>query len=423
MEFLKIWEIIVRRRWIIICIFCIFVAVVVIGTHIVTPTYEAKAKVLIEKSDTLSSVMANLGIQDTGKGFIDTDEDYETDISMATIRPLIAKLISSLNLKDRDGKVMRPDDLMNWNLINKIFPQPYLKVDQYEGADMLEIVSNSTIPSEAANMSNKLAELYVKDRLERTREEFKAARIFIEQQLSKVKKEYYDSLSEVKDFMVKEVTVDLKYETQKLIEKINNLKKSYEENETATLELETEMVQVKKQLKEINPFRKESEEFSYNEHIKQLNLKLSDLLISIAEKSVDISEEHPEFKQLEKKIDTIKEIIKGENKVVFNRERYFVDPIYEDLSKKLVEGHINKEILIAKRKLFHKYIDEYQNELLRIPIKVAKNSKLELSLAVKEDMFENLLQYLLQIGIAESMTLSNIKLVEPAIEPDRPDYP
>jgi len=163
MEFLKIWEIIVRRRWIIICIFCIFVAVVVIGTHIVTPTYEAKAKVLIEKSDTLSSVMANLGIQDTGKGFIDTDEDYETDISMATIRPLIAKLISSLNLKDRDGKVMRPDDLMNWNLINKIFPQPYLKVDQYEGADMLEIVSNSTIPSEAANMSNKLAALYVKD--------------------------------------------------------------------------------------------------------------------------------------------------------------------------------------------------------------------------------------------------------------------
>ena len=42
MEFLKIWEILVRRKWIIISTFFIFVSVVVIGTYSVTPTFEAK---------------------------------------------------------------------------------------------------------------------------------------------------------------------------------------------------------------------------------------------------------------------------------------------------------------------------------------------------------------------------------------------
>jgi len=433
MEFLKIWEILLRRKWIIISVFFVFVTTIVIGTHIVTPTYEAKAKLLIKTSGALSSLMSSLSlpVEEEAAAKKEKEEEevnYETEIALAKIRPLVEELISSLNLKDRDGKVMKPDDLVEWSLIrsfliNKVFPQPYLEVDQYEDADMLEIWSISPDPSEAANMSNKLAELYIKDGLERTRKEYKAARVLIEDRIQKVKEEYYKSLSDLKDFKIREETVDLDKETESLIDKIATLKGNYEENEKTILGLEKGMAEAKDKLGKMEKFRKDSEEFSQSDEVKNLNTKLNDLLISISEKSIDFTKEHPEYKKLEKKVETVKELIKNEAKVVFDSEKFSVDPVYDELSKKVVEDYINREVALAKRKLLQKYIDEYQDELLKIPIKYTEGSKLELALSVNKKMYQTLLEYIPRVIIAESMTLSNIRLVEPATKPDKPYFP
>ena len=90
---------------------------------------------------------------------------------------------------------------------------------------------------------------------------------------------------------------------------------------------------INEQLKDISKFRKESEQYTQSDQIKQLKSRLNDLLITISGKSVDIHKEHPDFKQLEKEIDIAKEIIKGEEKVVFNSEKLSIDPLYEDLKK------------------------------------------------------------------------------------------
>jgi capsular exopolysaccharide synthesis family protein len=424
MEFLKIWEILLRRKWIVISVFLTFFIAVVFGTHLVAPTYKARAKLLVETSDSLSSLLAALGLQALGAGATDTsDEDYETDIALATIRPLLEELISSLDLRDRAGKVMEPDDLIGSSLINKIFPQPHLKVDQYEDADMLEIISTSSNPSEASNMSNKLTDLYINDMLDRTREEYKAAKIFIEDQIQKVKEEYYKSLAALRDFQIREKTVNLNLETQNLINKIATLKSSYEDNERRILELGKEAARVKEKLKEREKYRKESEEFTQSDQIRSLKTKLNELLVSISGKSIDFSIEHPEYRQLEKEVDTAKELIKKEAKVVFDSERFSVDPIYDELSRKLIEGYIDREVNIAKRELLQQYIDEYQDELLKLPLKSIENSKLELAISVNKEMYQNLLEYLTQVGIAESMTLSDVRIVEPAATPDKPNFP
>ncbi|MDY7031718.1 MAG: Wzz/FepE/Etk N-terminal domain-containing protein, partial [Thermodesulfobacteriota bacterium] len=83
MEFLRIWEILLRRKWTIIILFVICFTTLVLWTHIVTPTYKATAKLLVETSDTLSSLMTNLGLQDMGGNIITTGESYSTDIALA----------------------------------------------------------------------------------------------------------------------------------------------------------------------------------------------------------------------------------------------------------------------------------------------------------------------------------------------------
>jgi len=421
MEFIKIWEIVLRRKWIIISVFLTFFIAVILGTYLVTPTYDAKTKLIIGASDTISSLMSKLGL-DTGTKT--ESEGYETDIALATIKPLLEELISSLNLKNRKGKRIKPDELIKSSFIaKKIFPQPHIEVDQYENADMLEIVSISPDSSEAVNMSNKLAELYINDRRKRTMEEYRAARLFIENRIQNVKEEYFKSLSDLKNFMITEGTVNLSLETQNLIDKIASLKTSFEDNEKIIFTLENEINKVKEQLREINQYRKESEEFTQSDRVNSLKTKINELLISISGKSVEFRKQHPEYKELEKQLETAKEIVKDEAQVVFGSERFSVDPIYDELSKKLAMGYIERETAIAKRRLIQRFIDGYSDALLKIPIKHVENSKLELAISVNKGMYGNLLEYLIQVGIAESMTLSNITIVEPATKPDRPRYP
>jgi len=424
MEFLQIWDIILRRKWIIITIFILFFAVISLGTNFITPSYEAKTLVLVEGSDSVDSLMKGLGLDTVSVGMSSsTGEEYETEIALATVRPLLAKLISQLYLKDRNGEIMKPDGLTAGSMKKRVLPEPHVEVEQYEDADILEIIARSPSASEAAIISNKLAELYIEDTLDRTREEFKAARIFIEAELKQIKDEYYKSLAEIKDFMIKEKAINLSSEIQQLIEKIGNLKTNNEDNEKEILTLERTQNVIKNQLKERKEFRKESEVFGKNDELIQLKSKLNDRLISISGKAGELRKTHPDYKQLEKEIEVARGLIKQETAVVFDNKRIAINPIYDDLSEKLVENHIDYTAAIAKRKLYQTYIDAYQNELLNIPIKYIENQKLEMELSVKRNAYENLLEYMLNVEVAESMTMSDIILIEPAEAPDKQDFP
>ena len=431
MEFLKIWEILSRRKWIFISVFSAFFSIVVLVTLLITPTYKAKAKLIIEASDTISSLLSSLGTRGVKVGGMipirSTDDEYKTDIALAKIKPLMEKLISSLNLKDRHGKAVKPDKLADSGLMSKlkykVLPQPYLEVAQYKDADMLEIISYSPRPSEAVNMSNKLATLYIEDRLERTRKGYKSAKIFIKDQIQKVKEEYYESLSALSDFKISKKTVNLDTETQNLINKIATLKGAYEDSEKTIIESRRKMAESRRKLKVMEKFRKNAKEFNRSDILKSLQIKLSDYLMDITKKSVEYTKEHPDFKILEKEVETAKELIKKEKRVALSSISMSIDPIYDELSKNVVEACIDKNVGIAKKRLLQKYINTYQDELLNMPLKQVENSKLELALSVNKDRYQNLLEYMMYVSIAESMTLSNIRLVEAAAAPDKPHFP
>ncbi len=431
MEFLKLWEILSRRKWIFISAVLGFFSIVVIGTLLITPTYRAKSKLSIETSDTISSLLSSLGAGGARAGGVNPkqlgSDEYDTDIALVTIRPLLEKLIFSLTLKDRHGRIMKPEELVGSSftskLKRKVLPQPTIKVGQYQDADMLEIVSCSPNPSEAANISNKLAELYIEDTLEKKREEYKAAKSFIKSQIKMVKDEYYNSLSEFSKFRINEKTVNLDLETENLINKIATLKSGYEDNEKTILVSRKKRQESQNKLAITDKFRKESKELSRSEILKSLQSKLSDYLMDITKKNVEYTKEHPEFKILEKEIETAKELIKKEKKATLNSVTISVDPVYDELSKNLVDAYLDEKASLAKRRLFKKYINEYQEELLNMPLKRVENSKLELALSVNKEMYQDLLEYMMYVGIAESMTLSNIKLVETAVVPEKPHFP
>lgn len=427
MEFLKIWEILLRRKWIILGTCSIFLITSFIGVRVVTLIYKAEVKLLIQSSDTASSLLSSLGLSNLGGNKMASSSDERrsnTVITLAKIRPLLEELISSLNLKNKKGESIKPQELVEQNFVFRhLFPKPFIKVEQYEDSDILKVIVTSPNPKQAAAIANKLAELYIEYRLEQTRDEFKAARLFIESKIVSVKDDYYKSLLDIRDFKVKMGAVDLSLESQNLINKVATLKSNYEDNEKSILKAEKDILESKNYLEKIEKFRQESKEYSQNEQVKLLKSKLNELLLSIIEKSFKYTKEHPEYKKSEKEVDFVKNLLKNEAELKFNSEKHSVNPAYDQLEQKYIEAYIDREVALAKRKLLQRFIDDSLSELLKIPVKNVENSKLELALSVNKNLYQNLLQYHTQVGIAESMTLSDIKLVESAIVPERHYFP
>ncbi len=80
---------------------------------------------------------------------------------------------------------------------------------------------------------------------------------------------------------------------------------------------------------------------------------------------------------------------------------------------------IDIENKIAKaRELLQK---ENEVEMMKLPKKVYVYSYLNLAVTVTQDIYNSLLKYQYQLGMAESMALSNIYIVEPAIAPKTDD--
>ena len=422
MEFLKIWEILVRRKWLIVSIILLFFLISVIGTHLAIPVYKSPTKVLIQTPEALTSLKSNLGIQSSSAMATSITNTYDTDIALAQIRPLLEGLISSLALKDRGGKPLNPDKLVSKTLLERIFPIPHLKISQYKETSIIEILAFSTNPSEAANMANKLAELYINNRIDMTRTEYTAARLVIESRLQKVREDYYNSLYAMKDFRIGHGVVDPSVEIQNLINKIVGLKNNYEENENLIQKYEVGTATAEQKLKELNMFTKQSELFT-NDIVKSLKSRLNDLLIDMAAKSADITKEHPDYNRIEKQAAAIKELIMNDTKVFLSNEAYSVNPLFQSLTARLVENYIEREVAIAKKNLLNKYIDKYEAELLKIPVKSVETSKLELDINVNRNIYQKLLEFLTQVRVVESITLSKMKVVDAAVVPDKPEFP
>lgn len=427
MELLKLLEILLRRKRLFLCGFAAFFLAVVLATHMITPTYESKAKLLIGDPDVLNSLMLALGVGESGKSgtgpTVDSGGEYETGAALATITPLLEELISALELKRRSGDRIKTTELVKSSLLNKILPQPYLEVQQYNDADMLEIVSTSPDAAESAEICNKLAELFISDTMKRTREDYKTAKLFIADRIQLVKQQYEKTLSEYKDFMLKERTVDYDQQTELLLNRIDSLSSSLENNEKTIIESEREIASIKEQLKGRDEFRKESTSFAQSEQLNTLKTKLNELLINIAESGLVITGEHPDYKKLEKELETVRELAGNEAKLVLDSEKFGIDSTYDELSKRLIDNVITTEISRAKKKFLQQYLEKYQDQLLLLPSRFFLLSKIQLALSVDKEMYRSLLEYLTQIGIAESVSISRICLVEPAFIPTKVHFP
>lgn len=407
MELIKIWEIIWRRKWIIIQAFVIISLTALFSSFLMTPVYEASAKVLIETSEATSSFLSSMGLKNLMPLPRGKESSIETPMALATAKPVLDKVITRLQLRDRKGRLMKPDALLKSKfIISRIFPKPYVEIVQVEDTNLFELKATSVDPEQVSMIANTLAEAYIEENLIQRKEEYRSAREFIQDQIGSVKAGYLKASEEIRIFKTTEKTVDLERETGRAIDRMADLMKGKEDTAINLSEVMARMETLKTQLRRGNEDIVSSSAISENPQIEALKRKLSDLALELAGVLTEKTPDHPDVVALNQKIRTGRAELRKEMDV------------FQELSSDLQSLERDLAALEAHLKGINTDIDKQMSILYAIPGKAFSESELQLNYRVSQGLYGSLLESLYQIGLAEAMTLSDIRLVEPAVAPD-----
>jgi len=414
MELKRIWEVIRRRKWVILQALIVVTLVAVIGSYLVTPSYEASSKILIKTAKKGGIDFGSMGLGGLAS-VVSTTTDVDINKVLAASRPYIDEMVFKLQIRDDQGNLIKAADLAGLGMVStmrgRIFPKPSIWISQYQATDILQIKATSPDPEEAMMMANTLAEIMIDQNKTQMRAEYRSARVFLEGQIKKVKERYSTALLALTDFKKQEGTVDLKIETKVAVDKMSDLMKEKEDNIIDLAEAHAKLNRLKKQLAKISSAFLSAVALQENPHIEILKEKLTGLRLELTEASVELTEQHPQVMSLREQIRATGAELKKE-----------ID-VFRSTAPDLMNLQRGIAALEAHLKGVNKDIDKYSKLLERFPDKALKEASLDMDLELSQRAYSSLLDSLHQAGVGEATTLSEIRVVESAVKPFSPMTP
>jgi polysaccharide biosynthesis transport protein len=228
MEELAQYGSILKRRWLpATFVFLLITGLAAAYTMRQTPIYQSKGQLLYKKAKA-SSLLDGLGATPleslaSGGG---TSNALNNQLEIIRSLPIVQGTIDGLNLKDKKGEKLKPEDFLT-----------RLKVTNVKNTDMLDFSYQDEKAEQAKTVLEKVFNLYWIQDVESQRKDSKAAREFVEKQLPEIEKKVQGSERIIRDFREKNKVVDLPSEATKTVETVNLLRR---EITTATAQLSAE---------------------------------------------------------------------------------------------------------------------------------------------------------------------------------------
>ncbi len=415
MELSRLWEIIQRRKWIVLQALVITTLVAVIGVHLTPPTYDTSCKILFMPPKKSASFAPGIGLKSKLSSFITTTSDLSVNRLLGTTRPYLQKLVLRLQLRDADGNLSVPDSLADPGAIpgikEKLFPKKRIRIRQNEDTNILNIKATSPDPEEAMMMANTLGDIMVEENRKSLQAEYKNAREFVEAQLFSVKESYSQALLSMASFRKEEQTLGLEFEIKLAAQKMAELLKEKEDNIIDLAAARAKLDRLKEQLARENSGFVSASAIQQNPHINVLKKKLTELRLQLTQAKADLTESHPQVLSLRQQINVAEAELSKEVAV------------YRASAPELTVLERRIASLEAHLKGVNDDLNKYFKTFEELPDKMHTESGLNMELRTAQQRYSSLLDSLHQVEMAEASTLSEIRVVEPAVIPSSPVTP
>ncbi len=287
------WGILVKRKAeILISLIAIF-AVVVIYTNVQTPVYQAQSLIRIDSSTQLSKII----FPGSGAyGFSGRDLEFERSAYSKQIIsiPIIEKAATELGLLNPKLNQKEKDQV-----ISEI--QSNISAAEVQQTYMIRLYANFEDPQKAADIANKITDVFIRVNAERKSEQARNVRIFIESALQDISSKLKVQEERARALTTQGVVgsgVDIVQRITEAEKKLSELSVKYTDSYPSIIALKEDISRLKEQLRGLP-----QEEFEYgilkrdlavNEVLySSLQQQLQEAQIKEAEKINDLVLENP----------------------------------------------------------------------------------------------------------------------------------
>jgi capsular exopolysaccharide synthesis family protein len=270
-----------------------------------------------------------------------------------------------------------------------------LQVEQLnKRANIIQVSFQDTIPSRAAQFVNKLVEVYLNERIKQKTQQADQTLRFIDTQLGKISKELAESELALEDYKKTHKVVDLDLKAQATLKKLNEVEEKYNQ-----LRLKESLLSfILKKVQNPHSLTSISTDVIDDPVLGKMVGELQQLLLQREQFLMEYTPQHPAVVRVEKQIKMLQTMI-------VNRLQNI------------------KKILESKKVALEKLINEYTALLKNLPENERKLIDLKRRYLVNEKIYSYLLEKRAATAIAKSSIISDNRVIDPALVPEKPFKP
>lgn len=278
------WQIVQKRRWVLIVIFFAIFIFTVAYTNIQRPIYRTYASVQWITRTTIGGLLTELVAVNKGDPLL-------TQEKIITSLPVLEKVVMELGLagKDASAEQIEAEAVKLQNEVSTLV---------VTGTNIINIIVTDSNPRLAADIANKVADVYIVENLRERNKQSRAVREFIEKQLEDFSLKLQSSEESLAKFKEIEVPSGIALPLQDSLAELEgerqNLLRTYTEKHPNIKNIVEQISSIKAQLKNLPQkeleYSRLTREVEINANLyRQLKDKLEAARITEADKVEDVS--------------------------------------------------------------------------------------------------------------------------------------
>jgi uncharacterized protein involved in exopolysaccharide biosynthesis len=437
-------------------IFIILLSGVLLGTYLITPRFEATAKILVHRNpdqqpilfkDITSPGLANPNInpaynivdiaksrgiaEGLVKAFGFDKRLYKRQEAPESLRDIILYYIrivleSPITLAQNLGLLEEKEPNYLEDAIGE-FLEDSLEIELIQDTELVNLTILEESPKLATDIANTMASMLIEKMQDLDRLTASSAYEFAKEQAGNAERSLMAAEEELALFKEKETIVSLDKEKELQIRRLDELTFKQIETGMSLREASSKLAEIKRQLRRQEEKIISSSVVTNNPIIFDLKTSLNGLEQKLASSKSERTETHPDIVDLKAQITTLTEKLKQEIEKIVQSETTTLNPVYMDLTAQLVNTIVTVETLKAKDENLRAQIDALREENRNLVRKEIMLSRLERNVATHKERHTTLKSKFLELEVQRFTQISelDIRVVDRAFAPDsaKPESP
>jgi polysaccharide biosynthesis transport protein len=409
---LQRYWLVLKRRWRPASVVFVATVLAALGSTInQKPSYEASTKILLRPDQTA----ALTGVQDLGdlKSLKQTGDPLATQAEIIFSLPVLEDTISALDLKDAEGKPIKPADIAK-----------DLSVEPLPDTDVIALSYHSGQAELSAAVVNQVMRSYIETNLSSNRSEVTAARRFLEKELPRAQAEA-DAVSQaLRAFDEQNSIIALPEEADATVAAIASLDNEISVAQVALVTSRSQADQLARQLgmsaQEALSLATVNQSPAVQAALTELQTVRSDLATALTRYTA----EHPSVRALQRQESALVGVLQNRVSDVVggsvSPRLLSMSSVDEKLAEQLVQAEVDSVSNYNKLATLVATRDTYQQQGGVFPGLKKTQTELEQRQAAAQSNLETLRSRLQEIQLAENRNVGSARVVEFAVPPELP---